>query len=70
MRRGGDRNGFKRKLNKLEGGERGSQTLRTDEQVDMEFSSECWILGGEVVGSGLGHITVEDKVTVVILGSR
>lgn len=36
----------------------------------MEFSSECWILGGEVVGSGLGHITVEDKVTVVILGSR
>lgn len=69
MRRGGDRNGFKRKLNKLEGGERGSQTLRTDEQVDMEFSSECWILGGEVVESGLGHITV-DKVTVVILGSR
>jgi len=70
VRRGGDRNGFKRKLNKLEGGERGSQTLRTDEQVDMEFSSECWILGGEVVRSGLGHITVEDKVTVVILGSR
>ena len=29
--------------------------------MDTEFSSECWILGGEVVGPGVGHIKVEAR---------